>query len=187
MPIPATALDQAVQCLKTGGVIAYPTEAVWGLGCDPMDEQAVLKLLKLKRREVAAGVLLVAGSLDQLRPFLGALAADLEASLSETWPGPTNWILPASEHCPPWIHGAHRGVGVRVSAHPVINALCSAFGGPIVSTSANQRGAPPAMTAAEAGLVLNGQPDFIVPGELGGRKNPCEIRSGFSGETLRAG
>lgn len=185
MPLSTEVIDQAVHCLTSGDVIAYPTEAVWGLGCDPLNENAVLKLLQLKRREVEAGVLLVASDFSQLQPYVGELPGGLTANLQASWPGPVNWILPTSEHCPRWIHGSHSGVGVRVSAHPVIHELCKAFGGPLVSTSANQRGEPPAMTAEEASLVLNGKADFIVPGELGGRKNPCEIRSGFNGEILR--
>ena len=157
------------------------------MGCNPRDMAAVLRLLRLKRRPVDQGVLMVASSIEQIRPFIGPLDDALEAQLQASWPGPVNWVLPASDRCPPWISGGHEGVGVRVSAHPVVRELCELWGGPLVSTSANQAGRPSAMTAGQVATILNGEADFVVPGALGGRQNACEIRSGLSGEILRPG
>src|SRR5690606_18310794 len=135
---------EAATALRSGGVIAYPTEAVWGLGCDPRNEAAVLRLLALKQREVDKGLILVGASEAQLTPYIDMLALDAaqRAAVLASWPGPHTWIVPASTQAPAWITGTHTGIAVRVSAHPTVIALCDAFGGALVSTSANRAGEP---------------------------------------------
>jgi L-threonylcarbamoyladenylate synthase len=132
-------ITDAVCVLRHGGVIAYPTEAVWGVGCDPFSEATVLRLLAIKQRPVDKGVILAAGALEQFEGLLdwSLLPTDRSEAVYATWPGPHTWIVPATGRVPHWITGAHDGVAVRVSAHPTVVALCAAFGGPIVSTSAN--------------------------------------------------
>jgi L-threonylcarbamoyladenylate synthase len=178
----------AAQALQRGGVIAYPTEAVWGLGCDPMNEAAVLRLLAIKQRPVDKGVILVAGALEQFASLLdwSRLPADRAEAVHATWPGPRTWIVPATARVPHWIIGAHDGVAVRVSAHPAVVALCAAFGGPIVSTSANVAGAPPAFARDALDVELLARLDGITGGETGGLAAPTPIRDARTGRQLRA-
>jgi len=136
------ALRRAARMLTAGGVIAYPTEAVYGLGCDPLDAQAVTRLLAIKRRPVEKGLILIASRFDQLGPYVQPLTAAIRQRLDESWPGPNTWLLPADPATPRWIRGDHRTIAVRVTAHPLAAALCEAFGGAIVSTSANPAGRP---------------------------------------------
>lgn len=174
--------------LQRGGVIAYPTEAVWGLGCDPGNESAVLRLLALKRRAVDKGLILIAGTLAQFDGWLDwkALPNDRSEAVYASWPGPHTWVVPASGRVPHWITGAHDGVAVRVSAHPDVVALCAAFGGPLVSTSANPAGAAPPKTLADFDPTLRARLDGIVTGAIGGLVNPTEIRDARSGAVLRS-
>jgi L-threonylcarbamoyladenylate synthase len=178
---------EAAHVLHRGGVIAYPTEAVWGLGCDPFDEAAVERLLALKQRDVAKGLILIAGALDQFDDLLDwdALPADRAAAVHASWPGPHTWIVPASTRVPRWITGAHDGVAVRVSAHPQVIALCAAFGGPLVSTSANPSGAAPPRALGEFAPDLLARLDGVVEGATGGLANPTGIRDARSGSVLR--
>lgn len=173
--------------LRRGAVIAYPTEAVWGLGCDPADEAAVLRLLAIKQREVEKGLILIAARFDHLQPWIAfdALPADRQAEVMASWPGPHTWIVPASSAAPRWITGAHAGIAVRVSAHPVVSALCDAFGGALVSTSANPAGAPPPTRPQAFDPGLLEALDGIVQGQTGGLERPTAIRDARTGETLR--
>ncbi|MFD0738783.1 Sua5/YciO/YrdC/YwlC family protein [Lysobacter koreensis] len=181
------ALAAAVTALRHGGVIAYPTEAVWGLGCDPFAEAAVSRLLAIKQRPVDKGLILVAGGVAQLDGLLDweALPGDRRGAVLASWPGPNTWIVPASARVPHWITGEHRGVAVRVSAHPVVVALCDAFGGPLVSTSANLSGQPPAFARDALDPALLARLDAITDGETGGLTAPTAICDARSGATLR--
>lgn len=180
-------LNSAVRALTGGGVIAYPTEAVWGLGCDPWNRQAFYQILALKRRPLAKGVILVAADIDQLAPFLTALTTEQRAALAQTWPGPNTWVIPDNGYCPQWIRGAHPSLAVRVSAHPVVRALCRRFGGPIVSTSANPATMPPARTPWQARkYFLADNSVTFAPGNVGPERQPTQIRHAITGATLRS-
>lgn len=181
----ATQCSRVAAVAARGGVVAYPTEACFGLGCDPLSETAVRRILALKRRPVHQGLILVAARLEQLAPFLAAAAGLLEAPRG-TWPGPYTWILPASAATPGWIVGRHHGVAVRVSDHPGVIGLCESFGGALVSTSANPHGLPPATTAAQVNGYFRGRLDAILEGDLGGRPRPSEIRDALTGAVLRS-
>ena len=179
--------EVAAGLLRTGGVIAYPTEAVWGLGCDPADEAAVLRLLALKQREVEKGLILIAARIEQLQPWirLDALPADRRTEVLASWPGPNTWIVPASDVTPRWITGSHDGVAVRVSAHPVVIALCEAFGAALVSTSANPAGAPAPAVLEQFDTQLLAALDGVVGGDTGGLDRPSVIRVAQTGQVLR--
>jgi len=178
---------QAAQALHDGAVVAYPTEGVWGLGCDPAREAAVQRLLDIKQRPRDKGLILIAATVEQLRPWVdfGALPADRLAQVLATWPGPHSWVMPASAQAPAWITGRHRGIAVRVSAHAQVVALCEAFAGALVSTSANLTGQPPTRTRAGLDPALLARIDGICPGETGGLDRPTPIRDALSGEPLR--
>ncbi|MEH6589325.1 MAG: L-threonylcarbamoyladenylate synthase [Halioglobus sp.] len=179
------AINRAVETLILGGVIAYPTESVWGLGCDPFDEAAVMRLLELKRRPVGKGLILVAGSEAHLGNLLSGLDEASRTRLRATWPGPTTWLLPHRNLVPEWIHGDHDTVAVRVSAHPVVGNLCNAFGGLLVSTSANRAGAVAARHRFQVKRYFGEQLDYIVPGAAGTNARPSQILDLASGQTLR--
>ncbi|PKM42711.1 MAG: threonylcarbamoyl-AMP synthase [Gammaproteobacteria bacterium HGW-Gammaproteobacteria-1] len=180
-------LREAVRALLGGGIVAYPTEAVYGLGCDPLNPDAVLRLLALKRRSVDKGLILVAADFSQLEPYLLPLDVALERQVVASWPGPVTWLLPVRPEVPGWLRGSHDTLAVRVSAHPVVRALCAAYGGPIVSTSANPADRRPARNALTVQRMFGGGVDFILHAPLGGLERPTQIRDGRSGRIIRAG
>lgn len=181
------AIGEAAAVLRRGGVVAYPTEAVWGLGCDPFTEAAVLRLLAIKQRPVDKGLILIAAALGQFEGLLDweALPADRRDAVLASWPGPNTWIVPTTARVPRWVTGAHDSVAVRVSAHPTVIALCAAFGAPLVSTSANLSGAPPAFARAALDPALLSRIDGVCEGETGGLAAPTAIRDARSGAVLR--
>ncbi len=180
-------IREAARVLHAGGLIAYPTEAVYGLGCDPMNFDAVAHLLQLKRRMWQKGMILIAADIEQLQPYIQAVEPQHQVKLDQSWPGPNTWLIPASNNCPLWIRGSHSCVAVRVSAHPLVQQLCNTFGSAIVSTSANHAGKAPARTALRVLRDLGGEVDYCLHGELGGAVRPTAIRDLLTGETLRSG
>ena len=180
-------IADAVAALHRGGVVAYPTEAVWGLGCDPSNETAVMKLLALKQRPVEKGMILIAASAAQLNDWvrLDALADDRRQTVLESWPGANTWVVPAGPLAPRWITGEHTGIAVRVSAHPLVQALCKAWGGPLVSTSANLAGQPPARSRDQLDPALLAHLDGLLDGATGGLAQPTRIRIAATGQVLR--
>ncbi|MGY0612737.1 MULTISPECIES: Sua5/YciO/YrdC/YwlC family protein [unclassified Luteimonas] len=180
-------LQKVIDALREGAVVAYPTEAVWGLGCDPFHEAAVLRLLALKQRAVGKGLLLVAADVAQFEGLVdwGALPAARRDAVLASWPGANTWVLPATPRVPRWITGAHDGVAVRVSAHPLVAALCRGFGGALVSTSANATGQPPARSEADLAPPLRAAVDAVLPGATGGLERPTPIRDARTGVALR--
>lgn len=181
-------IHEAATVLQTGGVVAYPTEGVWGLGCDPRDQEAVLRLLAIKQRTVDKGLILIASHLDQLRPFLdiAAMPIDNLAAVLASWPGPHTWVMPASSDAPQWITGVHAGIAVRISAHAPVIELCNAFGGALVSTSANLSGQPAPRTRMGLDPELLRQVEGVLHGETGGRSAPTVIHDAITGAALRS-
>ena len=186
--MPQLTATEAATTLRAGGVVAYPTEAVWGLGCDPFDEAAVLRLLAIKQRPVDKGLILIAASAAQLDGLADwdALSRNRRDDVFASWPGPHTWIVPATARVPRWITGVHDGVAVRVSAHPVVVALCEAFGGALVSTSANPAAAPPPRKAVDLDTGLISAIAGCVIGETGDLPRPTTIRDASSGAEIRA-
>jgi L-threonylcarbamoyladenylate synthase len=184
--LPSWQLRQAARCFHQGGVLAYPTEAVYGLGCDPLDWFAVERILELKKRPLDKGLILIAADFEQLRPFVRPLSEEAMRPLYDSWPGPSTWLLPAAEHTPPWLRGAHDTLAVRVTAHPIAAALCRACDSPLVSTSANMDGQPPARSALRVRSSFGNRVDCVVSGPLGDLSKPTVIRDAVSGETVRS-
>ena len=180
-------IENAIAHLHAGGVIAYPTEGVWGLGCDPFDEAAVMRILELKKRPVDKGLILVASDVGQIAALVDALTPEQRATVLDTWPGPTTWLLPdPGQLVPAWIKGKFATVAVRVSAHPGVVRLCRGFGGPLVSTSANPADAPPATSRVRVQTWFGNEIDYLVPGRLGGQRGPSTIRDLHSAAPIRA-
>ena len=184
-------LDQqiaaAVEALRNGGVVAYPTEAVYGLGCDPSSRAAVAHVFELKQRPVGQGVLLIAADFAQVEKYVDTdqLPADALARAQATWPGPHTWVFPRSAATPPWLAGAHAGIALRVTAHAPAVALCRAFGAALVSTSANRHGEAPARTAADVRSAFGMELAYILDAPIGGLERPTPIRDACSGEVIR--
>jgi L-threonylcarbamoyladenylate synthase len=183
----ATELDVAVAALRHGGVIAYPTEAVYGLGCDPLDQAAVTRLFELKQRPPDQGVLLIAADFTQVEKFVDieCVSATALARTQATWPGPHTWVFPRSAATPVWLAGAHAGIALRVTAHAPAVALCRAFGGALVSTSANRHGEAPARSAAAVRSAFGSRLAYILDAPIGGLDRPTPIRDVCSGEVIR--
>jgi L-threonylcarbamoyladenylate synthase len=173
--------------LHQGSIIAYPTEAVYGLGCDPLNESAVLRLLNLKKRNVNKGLILIAANVEQIMPYINTthIPPDRMQQILASWPGPFTWVFPATEKVPRWICGEHATVAVRVTAHPVANALCVEFGRPLVSTSANVSDQLPAKTKHEVQKIFPEGIAFIVEGGVGNSEKPTEIRDARDGALIR--
>jgi len=181
-----TAIAEAVAALRAGGIIAYPTEAVYGLGCDPRNRDAVARLFALKQRPPGQGVLLIAADFPQVEKFIGAVPANAVARARATWPGPHTWVFPRSAATPEWLPGEHSGIALRVTAHPLAAMLCRAFGHALVSTSANRHGVAPARSAGEVRLAFAGALAYVLDGATGGLERPTPIRDAISGEILRS-
>jgi len=181
------AVQQAVQSLRHGGVIAYATEAVFGLGCDPDAEQAVQRLLAIKQRPLEKGLILIAADWAQLAPYVDAslLPQERLQAVLASWPGPFTWVMPARTTTPRWLTGQFDSLAVRVSAHPQVQILCRAFGKPLVSTSANLSGLTPCRSDDEVRQQLGERLDYVLPGQVGGQDNPSEIRDALSGRLIR--
>ncbi|MEP4888692.1 MAG: Sua5/YciO/YrdC/YwlC family protein [Aliiglaciecola sp.] len=170
-----------------GVVFAYPTEAVFGLGCDPTNEAAVMQLLALKNRPLEKGLILIASSKQQLVKFVNFSAVDSKilSEVEQSWPGPNTWLLPKQQGTPDFITGGSDLIAVRVSDHPVVNQMCDLLNSAIVSTSANLNGEPPAKTCDQVHGQF-GSELLCLDGALGNQKNPSQIRNGLTGETVRA-
>lgn len=178
-------IKRATQQLTAGGVIAYPTEAVYGLGCDPFDPLAVYRLLAIKQRPVSKGLILIASDFSQLEFLFKPLSAEQRQLLDDTWPAAVTFTIPCHDDVPHWLRGDFNSLAVRVSAHPQVRALCDSFGGAIVSTSANRSGQAALRNAAAVRRQLGSQLDYVLPGSCDLSAQPSEIRDLVSGQVLR--
>lgn len=178
-------ISTACQHVKAGGVIAYPTEGVFGLGCDPHNEQAIESLLKLKNRDISKGFILIASERTQLSPFITQLSPAIETKLSHTWPGPVTWILPCNATAPDAVTGGKTTIATRVTAHKIANALCVECGSAIISTSANISGETACTTAQQVQEIFGSQLDYILDHKVGTLKGPTPIFDGLTGDQLR--
>ena len=176
----------AAHVLRRQGVIAHPTEAVWGLACDRFSEQAVQRLLDLKGRPKEKGLILISSEREHFSSLLAPLSSELQQRFTVPQSRPTTWIVPDLERqIPSWIRGQHQGVAIRVSQHPIVRLLTDAFHGPIISTSANPAGKAPAMSLMDIRNYFAGRLDYVVDGKLGGADRPSRIIDLQTGKILR--
>ena len=176
-------LNQALLAIQAGQVLAYPTEAVYGLGCDPFNQKAVERILTLKGRSPEQGLLVLIADWPQLFELIGTFPVARLAEIKETWPGPVTWVFPKSDCVPTWISGAHNTAAVRMTAHPVAQKLCQL--GPIVSTSANPHGQASARSLTELERLFPKGLDGVVLGELGAEQQPSAIFDAATNQRLR--
>ena len=181
-------IDRAVAVLHQGGVIAYPTEAVYGLGCDPKNVSAVKKILSLKRREKEKGLILVAASFAQIKDYIQPLEKEVEKKLLSSWKNQTSaltWLVPAKKETSEYLKGQFDSLAVRVSHHPIVKEICEQFGGAIVSTSANISQQEAARTAEQVKHIFADKINFIVEGETDINAQPSEIRDAITDKIIR--
>lgn len=175
--------NRAANQLAAGRILAYPTEAVWGLGCDPHRPDAILDLLTIKQRSWRKGFILIAANVAQLTPFWHP-EFEPTPEMWASWPGPYSWLVPKHPEVSRWISGDSDRIVVRVSAHPVVTQLCLHFGGAVISTSANRSHQPPARTQIQCRHRFSTQIDYIA-GAIGGAAQPTPIRDALSGVVIR--
>ncbi len=170
--------------LARGGLIACPTESCYGLGCDPRNRNAVLRLLKLKQRPQRKGLILIAGKYAQLTSYLQALTPVEQSTLKNDGAQAITYLMPAKPSCPRWLRGAHDTLAVRLTAHREVAALCNALDMALVSTSANRSGGKSARTYAQCQRLF-GKQVWVLPGQVGKRKKPSMIRAWVDGKIIR--
>ena len=179
-------VTEAARALRSGGVIAYPTEAVWGLGCDPWSEAAVHRILSIKQRPISKGLILVASCPDQIAPLLETLSDDLSSKILSMQSQPLTWLVPDETNwIPGWIKGDFDSVAIRISQHPLVVELCNLFGKPMVSTSANRAGEPPMVTREEVVATFDQEVDWITEGGTGDAQSPSSIRDLVTDQVFR--
>jgi L-threonylcarbamoyladenylate synthase len=178
------ALGEAAQTVRNGGVITYPTEYCYGLGCDPDCVAAIRKILHIKKRSRGEGLILIAADIGQLSRWVDLSDAKMRERVLPTWPGPVTWLVPARPRVSSWLRGAHEMLAVRVTAHAIAADLCRRTQGPIVSTSANRTGQSELRSEVAVRSGLAGI-DYILPGSVGSLEGPTEIRDARTGAVVR--
>lgn len=173
--------------LRQNKVIIYPTESVFGLGCDPDSKVAISNLLHIKRRSWKKGLILVAANYKQLLKYINDiyLNDNQKSHVFSTWPGPVTWVFPARLNTPFWLTGQFSSIAVRVSHFEPIKRLCLSFGKPLVSTSANLTGYPPARTITEVYKQLGLYNMSVMNECVLGLSRPSEIRDAMTGRIIR--
>ncbi len=171
--------------INDGGLIAYPTEAVFGFGCDPNNESAVIRLLQLKDRPVDKGLILIAAHFDLLEPYIDLHATHRLEDIKATWPGPTTWLLPAHPSVSELLRGNHATIAVRVTDHPIAAAISEKAATALVSTSANKTGFEPAKTALKVRQYFKHNDLIIAHGMTSGLSHTTAIYDAMSGRKLR--
>ncbi|KAF0101799.1 MAG: tRNA threonylcarbamoyladenosine biosynthesis protein [bacterium] len=181
---PLPPIRRILAFLRRGGVIAYPTESCYGLGCDPRNAGAVARILRLKGRPRNKGLILIGADCHQFKPYLAPNPREILRRFGDWWPGPTTLLLPKGRRCPRWLLGRHEKMAVRVTAHAEAARLCHFLGMPLVSTSANLAGRRPLRTAAECRRQF-GARVLVLEGRVGRRKRPSTILDPYHGGVVR--
>ena len=179
------ALNRLSHAIAAGAVIGYPTDTIWGFGCDPRNGSSVDRLLQIKGRRAARGLILLTSDVDYCEPFI-RIDAEQRATLATPAATPTTWLVEASDACPRWIKGDHPTVAMRVTSHPLIRQLCERLRLPLVSTSANRGGQSTVRSALQLRRQFADEVDFIVTGFETGGSRASQIISLATGKVLRA-
>lgn len=172
----AKKINDAVTVLRAGGVIAYPTEYCFGLGCDPQNNDAMERLLLIKQRKKEQGVILIAANIKQISDYADlALVPDVE-SVTQTWPGPNTWVLPVRKTVSDWVKGHHSSIAMRIPAYQLCQDLCSEFGGALVSTSANRHGQESLLTAESVLSEFANDVDYLLDAPIQ-NASPVDVKA----------
>ena len=178
-------INDIVSVIKQKGIVAYPTEAVFGMGCAPQYEQSIQRLLAIKQREASKGFILIAASLEQFSSYIHPLTDKIVKRIQAKSPHPITWLVPASETISPLLTGKHKTLAIRITQHPSCISLCNALGHPLISTSANPADLPPAMTIKEVKTYFSSSIDGLLDCPLGHANAPSEIRDALTYQRLR--
>ncbi len=178
-------IQHAIDVVVSGGVIAYPTEAVYGIGCDPFNESAVARIADIKNRSLQKGLIVIASQWSQVAYLVKPLNSVVKARVFPTWPGAITWIFPAAATVPSWVSGKHDSIAIRISKHPIVKSLCDGLNAPIISTSANRSGQAPMRQLDQVKAIFSQEIDYYLGGELGGLNNPSQIRDAMTGAQIR--
>ena len=179
-------IQYAVDILNQGGVIAYPTEAVFGLGCLAGNTQAIEKLLHLKQRPIDKGLILLASEYSQFEAYIKPLPDNILNKIQSSWPGPVTWIVPAADQTSPLIRGQYHSVAIRISAHPIVRELCQKTQSALISTSANISDHSMTYNASQVRAQFKDKLDYILEGALGESTKPSIIKDALSDQIIRA-
>ena len=177
---------RAVLALRAGGIVAYPTEAVYGIGCDPWDRAAVVRVFAVKHRPGRKRCIVMAAHPSQLGRLVDIHARQFTRFASRYWPGPVTLVAPACDRAPEWLVDADGTVATRVTDHPVAGGLCASFRGPLISTSANRAGRPPLRDVFSVRAAFGTEIDWYVPGRVGGLDSPTRIIDVRDGRMIRS-
>jgi L-threonylcarbamoyladenylate synthase len=180
-------IREAARKIASGGLIAYPTETLYGLGCDPFSGPAVLRLLALKQRSIEQGLILIASHFSQVDFLLAAMPPAVRKRVMNPARRPVTWVLPCLPDVPYWMRGRHGSLAIRITTHPVAAGLCDRWGGPLVSTSANIHGRRPATGPLSVQKAFHDQLDYVLHDPAAAANRPSEIRDGITGAILRPG
>ncbi|MCY4312188.1 MAG: Sua5/YciO/YrdC/YwlC family protein [Gammaproteobacteria bacterium] len=178
-------IAKGAEIVRHGGVIAYPTEGCYGLGCNPMDAQAVMRILSIKRRHFSKGLILISDHVKRFEWYFTRLPTATRDQILASWPGPVTWLLPARKNVPRLVRGNHQSIALRVSGHPVVRMLCQQANMAIVSTSANRSSQLPHRLQKTVLNEFRDDVDGVVKGRIGRCRTPSVIRNGLDGGTIR--
>jgi L-threonylcarbamoyladenylate synthase len=163
--------EEAAEILKSGGLVAYPTESFYGLAADADNETAILRLFRVKKREAGEPVLLLIPSVESLKRYAANVPETAKRLMDAFWPGGLTLVLEARKEVSVLLTAGTGKIGIRLSCHPVATALAQATGSAITGTSANISGEPPCNTSRGVALALEKGVDRILDGgETPGRK-----------------
>ena len=196
---------QAAKFIRAGDVIAYPTESVYGLGCDPQNLIAVNKILQIKQRSSSKGLIIVAANIEQAFPYIKPLSDENIAKILSPTDKVITWLIPAQDNLYKLLTGTQeksltstqeksltstqeklgKKIAIRISQHPIIKALCEELQHPIISTSANISGKPMCWSAQQVKQQLKTGINYILEGGSGGQSKPSEIRDLLSDQKIR--
>ena len=178
-------IRKAAQIIRSGGIAGYPTEGVFGIGCDPQNIDALKRLIDLKQRDTNKGLIIIAANRNQLEPFIAEVKESIERKLYASWPGPVTWILESSENASPLLTGNRNTVATRVTSHATAAELCMSAGHAIVSTSANLSGQPSCRDAQSVANCFGDRIDYLLDLPVGDLDKPTPIFDGATGKQLR--
>ena len=181
----ASTLRKLQSHLKKGGLVAYPTESCYGIGCIPTLPKALNRLIHLKKRPQHKGMIVIGNQLEQLQPLLQRSSENIQTMLRNEWPAPKTFLLPAAADVLPALRGKRRSkLAVRVPAHAGARRLCQALKTPLVSTSCNRAGKRACKTEREVRRQF-GRDVWVVGGLIGKQRSPSQIIDGETGVRLR--
>lgn len=175
-------IQLAVDALRSGAVIAYPTEAVYGMGCDPFNATAVAKIRTLKNRAASKGLILIASDWQQVQHFVDTTRIE---NIMNDWPGPVTKVFPATKQAPHAVCAQNNSIAIRLTDHPIAKNLCQMFGSAIISTSANTEGQLPAKTQSEVAHYFSSEIEIIIDAPVGNLDSPTQIIDAITGEVYR--